>query len=249
MLNLIISLLAGTAVFFGFHLWLHSWWQALPPALIAFPAVYYYLSRRAWKQLEAKIMESYKILEPMAQRTDIVAKVAHRNALIDEAIRKLKEAYGLQRWQFLVEKQVDGHIGVMLYRDKQDMNSALPYLERSFQRNWIAQAMLAVIYMRKHRPEDMEKTFEIAVRLNKKQDLLWNVYAYCLAKLKQTDKAMEVLSRGQKVLPNNRTIADNLVALQNGKKMRMKDYSEQWYQFHIEKPPQQRSKKARFTKR
>lgn len=249
MLNLIISIVTGTLVYGLFYAWLQSWWQALPPAIIAFPAVYFYLSRRIWKQLEAKVMESYKILEPLAQRQDIVTKVARRNAIIDEAIKKLKEAYELQKWQFLVNKQVDGHVGVMLYRDKQDMNAALPYLERSFQRNWIAQAMLAVTYMRKHKPDQMEKTFEIAVTITKKEDLLWSLYAYCLHKIKKTDKAMEVLNRGLKALPNNRILADNLVALQNGKKMRMKDYEEKWYQFHIEKPPQQKTKQARFTRK
>lgn len=249
MLNLIISLSVGVAVFFGFYQWLQSWWQALPPALIAFPALYYYLSRRVWKQLEAQIMDAYKILEPMAQRQDIVTKVARRNALIDEAIKKLKEAYPLQKWQFMVEKQIDGHVGVMLYRDKQDMSAAQPYLEKSFQRNWIAQGMLACLYMRKHKPELMEKTFELAVNLNKKQDLLWNLYAFCMAKIKQRDKAIEILNRGLKALPNNRQIVDNLAALQNNKKMRMKDYGEQWYQFHVEKPPQQKTKNARFTRK
>lgn len=249
MLNLLISIGVGVAVYFGFYGWLKSWWQALPPALIALPAMYFYLSRRIWKQLEAQIMDAYKLLEPMAQRTDLVTKTAHRNTLIDEAIKKLKEGYSLQRWQFLVEKQIDGHVGVMLYRDKQDMNAAQPYLERSFQRNWLAQTMLAVTYMRKHKPDLMKKTFEIAVQFNKKQDLLWNVYAYCLYKIKERDQAMEVLNRGLKILPNNRTLADNLVALQNNKKMRMKDYGEQWYQFHIEKPPTQKTKKARFSKK
>jgi hypothetical protein len=70
-----------------------------------------------------------------------------------------------------------------------------------------------------------------------------------MAKIKQRDKAIEILNRGLKALPNNRQIVDNLAALQNNKKMRMKDYGEQWYQFHVEKPPQQKTKNARFTRK
>jgi tetratricopeptide (TPR) repeat protein len=249
MINLLFSLLAGVVTYFAFHVWLPSWWQALAPALIAFPALYFYLSRRSWKQLENIVRHAYKTLEPMAQRVDIAQNKERRNAMIDESIKLLQNGYKLCRWQFLVRSQIDAHIGVMLYREKQDMNAAQPYLEKSFKRNWLAQAMLAVIYMKKHRSDKMEETFEMAVRLNKKEDLLWNLYAYCLCKIKQQNKALEVLGRACKILPNNKPLIDNLVALQNNKKMRMKDYNEQWYQFHIEKPPVQRTQTPRFSRR
>jgi tetratricopeptide (TPR) repeat protein len=96
----------------------------------------------------------------------------------------------------------------------------------------------------------MEETFEFAVRLSKKEPLLWNVYAYCLDKIKKREKAIEVLGRARKELPNNKFLIENLVALQNDKKMRMKVYNEQWYQFHLEKPPVQRSQQTpRFSRR
>lgn len=250
MLNLIIAVSAGIVTFFAFNFWLPVWWQALAPALIAFPGSYFYLARRSWKQLEATILNAYKTLEPLAQRVDLAQNKHRRNALIDEAIKKLEEGYALSRWQFLVRSQIDAHIGVLLFRDKQDFNAAFPYLERSFRRNWLAQAMLAITYMKKHKPEKMEETFEFAVRLSKKEPLLWNVYAYCLDKIKKREKAIEVLGRARKELPNNKFLIENLVALQNDKKMRMKVYNEQWYQFHLEKPPVQRTQQApRFSRR
>lgn len=249
MYNLIIAVAAGVGTFFGINAWLGIWWQALAPAIIALPGVYVYLSRRSWKQLENTIRDSYKILEPLSQRVDLAQNKHRRNTLIDEAIKRLKEGYNLASWQFMVKSQIDAHIGVLLFRDKQDTSAALPYLEKSFKRNWLAQAMLAIIYMKKHKPEKMEETFEMAVRLSKKEALLWNVYAYCLNKIKKREKAIEVLGRARKILPNNQHLIENLVALQNNKKMRMKVFNEQWYQFHLEKPPQQRTQNPRFSRR
>ncbi|HAA55401.1 MAG TPA: hypothetical protein DCE42_11630 [Myxococcales bacterium] len=250
MINLALSLLSGILVFVGFYFgWLPVWWQALPPALLVGVGAYVMLSRRTWKQLEAHIKHSLSVLEPMQNRPDIAQRTEQRNALLDEAIKKLKESYKYASWQFLVRSQVDAQIGILLFSMKQDINAAQPYLENSFSRNWIAQAMLGVVYMKKHKPEKMEETFEMAVRLNKKQDLLWQTYAYCLQKIKQRDKAIEVLGRACKVLPNNNQLTNNLVALQNKKKMKMKQYGEQWYQFGLEKPQQQKTMKPRFSRR
>ncbi|MCB9644132.1 MAG: hypothetical protein H6728_13735 [Myxococcales bacterium] len=224
-------------------------WQAIPPALIGLVGVYFYLSRRTWKQTEALFRDSMQLLEPLQQRPDIANNPDRRNAVIEQCIEKLKGGYALARWQFFLSSQIDAQIGIILYSVKQDFKDALPYLEKSFKRNWLAQAMLAVSYMKKHKPERMEEIFEIAVRLNKKQDLLWNLYAYCLHKIKKTDRAIEVLGRAQKALPSNNVIVDNLVALQNNKKMKMKNYGEQWYQFHLEKPPTPKIANPRFSRR
>ncbi len=242
MINLIITLVTTAVIYYLSYLWLESWYQAIAPAIIVGALVYYFLARWIGKKLEKIILEAYALLETLNQRKDLLQNKTRRNAVIDEAIKKLKEGYKLAPWQFFVRSQIDAHIGVLLYRDKQDINAALPYLERSFKRHWLAQAMLAVAYMKKHKPEKMEETFELAVRLNKKEDLLWNLYAYCLNKIKKRDKAIEVLSRARKILPDNQRLIDNLVALQNNKKMKMKDYNEMWYQFHLEKPPQQKQR-------
>jgi len=250
MYNLLISIAASILVYVLTNQLGLDWWQALPPALMVLIALYLYLSRRLWKQVELQIKDAYKILEPFSQRTDLAHQVDKRNTLIDEAIKKIKLGYRLAKWQFLVKSQLDAQIGIILFSVKQDLSGALPYLEKAKNgRNWQAQAMLAVVYMKKHKPELMSETFEFAVRLNKKQDLLWNLYAFCLQKIKQQEKAIEVLIRAKKILPANKPIIDNLVLLQNNKKMKMKAYGEQWYQFQLEKPPMQKTKKPRFSRR
>lgn len=252
MINLLLSFGAGALIFVPFYLWLQVWWQAFPPALIGFVAIYMYLGRRVWRQVELIMLEGQKILESLSNRQDLAKFPERKNMIIDKAIDKIKEGYALQSRQFLLGAQLDAQIGTILFGIKEDSNAALPFLERSFKknRNWIAQAMLAIIYMKKHKPEKMEETFELAVRLSKKQDMLWNIYAWCLAKIKKTDKAIEVLGRARGILPNNRIITDNLVALQNNKEMKMKEYGDQWYQFHLEKPqvPTQFTKVARVRR-
>lgn len=245
MLNIIIGLAAGALVQALASIWL-VWWQGLPPAIIVAVGVYYYLTRMTWKKVEALIKEGTKVLEPLSQRPELARHPEKRSRLVDEAIKKLKEGYAYAKWQPFVKSQINAQIGVILFSIKQDMNEAFPYLQDSFKRNWVSQAMLAVYYLRKHKPDVMEKTFETAVGLNKKEDLLWNLFAFCMDKLKKRDKAIEILGRARKHLPKNQHVIDNLVALQNDRKMKMKGYGDQWYQFMLEKPPAQRVRQPRF---
>ncbi|MEM1008655.1 MAG: hypothetical protein AAGJ35_06580, partial [Myxococcota bacterium] len=210
--------------------------------------LYFYLSRRTWKQTENLFKDAMQMLEPLQQRPDLANYPEKRNALVDQVIKKLKTGYALAKWQFLLRSQIDAQIGIILYSVKQDLKAAMPFLQNSFKRNWMAQAMLAVCYLKKHKPDQMQNTFELAVRLNKKQDFLWSLYAYCLQKIKKTEQAIEVLGRAQKALPANNAIVENLVALQNNKKMKMKAYGDQWFQFHLEKPPNMK-KNIRYAKR
>lgn len=250
MYNLLISILSGVLIYLGFYyLWLGVTLQAALPAIFVVAGLYFYLSRRTWKLVEEEIKSSMKLLEPLSQRPDLAQKPEQRNAIVDETIKKLQLTYRYTKWQFMIKSQLNAQLGIILYSVKQDTSAAMPYLEKSFKRNWIAQAMLAIILMKKHKPERMEDVFELAVRVNKKQDLLWNLYAYCLQKIKKRDKAIEVLGRARKILPSNNHLIENLIALQNKKKMKMKMYGEQWYQFQLEKPKAQRTKNARFSRR
>jgi hypothetical protein len=46
-----------------------------------------------------------------------------------------------------------------------------------------------------------------------------------------------VLARAVETNPTDEKLKSNMVALQNEKKLKMKAYSPEWYQFHLEKPP------------
>ncbi len=158
----------------------------------------------------------------------------------DAAIKTMHTAFPFSKWQFGVRSQIDNQIGVCYYL-QQDFSKALPHLQKSLGfGHWMGAAMLGVIYYRKKNFEEMEKTFdEIVLKKGKKQPLVWCLYAYLLSQNKKTDKAQSVLNQGLKKTENDQRVKDSLLALQNNKKIKMRAFKEQWYQFHLERPPSQ----------
>ena len=70
---------------------------------------------------------------------------------------------------------------------------------------------------------------------NGKESLLWNLYAYCLSEeCKDNSKAIQILEKGLKKLPGDSHITENIENLKSGKKMKMRSFGDQWYQFHLE---------------
>lgn len=155
---------------------------------------------------------------------------------MDKAIQKLLETqkkYGA--WQFYLRKQMNSQIGTIYYL-KKDFSKAYEYLTKGFVRHWVATAMLAIIYMKRNQPGKMIKTFDNAVTTTRKEPLLWNVYAFCLEKIGEHDKAVSVMEKGVKKCGGNELLETNLELLKAGKKMKMQAYGDIWYQFHLEKP-------------
>jgi len=153
----------------------------------------------------------------------------------DAAIHKIeavKKKYA--NWQFYINKQMDAQIG-MVYYLRRDFSKAFEYLQQGFVRHWAAMAMLAIIYMKRNQTKQMIATFDKAVAATRKEPLLWNLYAYCLEKVGDRNKAISIMEKGLKKVGDNEVYADNLEALKNGKKMKMQEYGDFWYQFHLEK--------------
>jgi tetratricopeptide (TPR) repeat protein len=225
MYNLFISLAAGVAVAFAIRLGTGFGWAgaALPGALAAV-ATYLLLARRSWRKLEAVFEETQRELQ--AQR-------------FERAIQTLERAFPLAPWQFLVASQLHSQIGVLHYVLK-DFDKALPHLEKSFSRHWVARAMLGVQRWRQRDLPAMKQTFEDAVKANKKEGLVWCTYAWLLHREGRQDDAVQVLGRGAAANPSDEKLKAALQALQNDKKLKLgKLYGEQWFQFHLEQPPTQ----------
>lgn len=200
---------------FGFKL---AWWGALLIAIAVSAGVYVLAVRIIMKKVMAAIETGGKDLQ--AQR-------------FEKAIRVLKDALKYGKWQLYVEAQINSQIG-SIYYIKREFSSAFPYLEKSFFKHWASMAMLAICYMKRQKKDLMISTFEKAVQWNSKEPLLWNVYAYCLNDCGETTKAREVLERALKKLPNDAQTKENLEALVEGKKMKMRNYGDMWLQFHLE---------------
>ena len=220
MYNLLISLGAAAVVFvilmFAVNV---PWWGSLLVALSQFAVMYIFAMRYVMKKVSAAMESAGKDLQ--GQR-------------IDKAIRTLQDMLRYGAWQFSVRGQIHSQIG-MIYYLKRDFSNAFPHLQKSFAKNWIAMGMLAVSYMKRNKKDKMTATFEKAVQWSPKEPLLWNVYAYCLVESGSPDLAKKVLERGLKKLPGEERITHNLQALQEGKKMKMKNFGDMWLQFHLER--------------
>ncbi len=225
MWNLLISLAIGAAVAIGIGLGTSFGWVAsLVPAIIALVAAYFVLARRSMKQLGA-VMEAMQ-KEAQARR-------------VDKAIETLKAGFPLARWQFLVGSQLHAYIGTLHYMQRQ-YDAALPHLEKSFPRHWVARGMLATLRYQRKDVAGARSAFEGAVRDNKKESVLWAAYAWVLEKEGAHDDAIAVIGRGVKQNPSDEKLKACQQTLQNGKKLKLgKLYEEQWFQFMLEAPPPQ----------
>jgi tetratricopeptide (TPR) repeat protein len=230
MYNLLIALAAGvvTTLAFGFLFGGGSFSlvYGIIPGLIAAVVTYIMMARRIMKQVQALAAQSQQQLQS-------------RN--IDRAVEVLQTGYSMGKWQFFVRAQIDSQIGSILYI-AQRFDEAERYLQNAFAKNWTAKAMLAVLYYKRRKFDEMEEVFEEAVSANKKQALLWNLYAYCLWKSKQRDKAIAVLNRATEKLDGHKQTEKNLEALKNNRKMKMRSWNQMWYQFHLDRMPQQRQR-------
>lgn len=184
--------------------------------------------------LASNVLLSRTIGKKMEQRMKAAGEALGKGNT-QRALEILKATYPLTRWQFLLRGQVDGQIGVILYAQRK-FDDALPYLETSSNRHWMARGMLAVAYMRKKRIEEMDKVFKKAIAANRKEGMLASLYAYCLLKLGRREEAQEVLIQALKKLQGDARLEANLKAVQNRKPLKMKHYGDMWYQFHLERP-------------
>jgi tetratricopeptide (TPR) repeat protein len=236
MLNLVISLAAGllVGVLVAVTTRLGVAAAIIPGTVVAI-AAYLVLVRRTWKQLEVIFDGVQK--EIQAQRAE-------------KALQLLQAGFRLAPWQFLVASQLHSNIGI-LHFVKGDTEAALPHLEKSFTRNWIARAMLAVARYKARDVAGATRVFEEAVKVNKKEGLLWQVYAWVLEKEGRHAEAVAVLGRAAAANPGDEKVQGSLQALQNGKKLKLgKLYAEQWFQFRLEAvPPSLMMPSQRFGRR
>jgi tetratricopeptide (TPR) repeat protein len=225
MWNLLISLALGVAVAIAIQFGTEfGWAAAVFPGLIVSLAAYLVLARRTWKRLEALFEGMQR--EVQAQK-------------FDKAIQTLESGFALAPWQFLVAAQLHSNIGILQYIRK-DFDAALPHLAKSFSRNWIARGMLAVARYKKRDLAGAKKVFEDAVKVNKKEGVLWAAYAWVLENEGEHEAAIAVLGRAVQANGSDEKLKASLQALQNGKKLKLgKVYAEQWFQFHLEAPPPQ----------
>ena len=190
-------------------------------ALGLFFGLNYFLSKRVMKKVESLMTSVGKDLQ---------------NQRFEKAIKTLKGGFNLGKWQFFVKAQLNAQIGSIYYLTRDDEN-AFNYLKEGFSKHWVAMGMLAIIYMKRKKKDLMIETFEKAVKGSPKESLIWSLYAYCLLKEGEREKALEVLSRGLQKIPDDDKLKANMTAVANKEKMKMRGYGDMWTQFYLEKVP------------
>ncbi|MFO7810198.1 MAG: tetratricopeptide repeat protein [Candidatus Delongbacteria bacterium] len=223
MRNILITILVAFAVSAGLML--------IMPGNIAFPVligilsaitVFVILTRKATKELE---------------RLNNKAQKALYSQKFDRALRIYESGLLLARKSPFIAGQIHGLIG-MIHFMRKDNDKAKPSLIRASSMNWVAKGMLGVIYMHEKKYDEMEKAFRTMVTSGKKEGLAWALYAYCLERVKEHEKAIKILEEGNKKLKeNDERIKTNILELKNNRRMRMKQFGDTWYQFMLERPP------------
>jgi tetratricopeptide (TPR) repeat protein len=193
-------------------------WIAMIVSAVVFTLIFLLLTRITMKKVTA-LME-------VAQRD----MMANRS---DKAIKELQDGLKYGAWQIYVKQQIHSQIGTIYYL-KRDFKEAVPYLEKGFLRNWVSTAMLAITYMKKNKTGKMIDTFDKAVSGNRKEPMIYAVYAFCLDRIGDRKKAIEILKKGVSKTSDER-LQENIALLEAGKKMKMKGFGDMWYQFHLEK--------------
>ncbi len=227
MINIAISSLISIISFLILFFLDVPLWISIPAGIASFLASMYFLGKNVMTIVNDIVNNAMKELQA---------------GRVDNSIRILNTGYKYINRHPFIKSQLNAQIGVIYYV-KKDFDKAFEYLKDSFVKHWVAQGMLAVIYMKRYDQKMMKEIFEKATRANSNEGFLWNLYAYCLSKVGKQEEAIEVLVRAKKKNPMDDKIAGNLNALQNNDKFKMKNYGDLWYQFHLEKiPTSQRQK-------
>ncbi len=248
MFSIILAVVAGVAV--GAVVGgIFTWWAGILPAIAVGVGVYIFTMMRVNRQVQG-LMPG---VMAAAQKRDLDGAVA--------LLQAIKLRFG--RWAPFLTSQIDGQIGAILFM-KKDFDKAKPYLEGAFIRSWDAKLMLAVLLSGGTDPKKVKKgeldtkpvdeLLEKAVRFSEKQGLVWSAWAWLHWTKGDAKKAIEILSRGKdKLGESDPHLVQNLLALQNDKKMKMKGYGDQWYALHLEEHPvvfeQRRQQNVRFARR
>ena len=179
MLSVLISLLV--AALFGGALYLTTSLHPVVPViagLIVFMLIYILLLKQIMNRINVA-MESVQ--------KDIMA---NRPEAAIHKLESMQKKYA--NWQFFIKKQMNAQIG-MVYYLRRDFTKAYDYLQEGFVRHWVAMAMLAIIQMKRNQPKNMIATFDKALAVTRKEPLLWNLYAFCLDKIGDRNKAVIIM--------------------------------------------------------
>ncbi len=222
MYTILISIAVGLLVGIGggFLEW-WGWFGGIALGLVAFVATFILIMRRIAKRLR-----------PAMERV----KKQAESGMFANAIETVQDMLPLGNWVPLLRGQLLAQLGAFSHYAGQK-DKAREYLEAAPNRTGDAKMMLAgLLYREKERDRAIE-VLKASAPYNRKSALLYNMLAWILHKEKRDGEAIAMLAMFLKKQTNEPT-QDNMLRLQNGKKMTMKPFGMPWYAMGIERPPQ-----------
>jgi tetratricopeptide (TPR) repeat protein len=230
MINLVLSIAVGFAVALSIRAAGFSIVAGIIPGTIAGLAMMFVLGRRVFNKLQAV---NKQVQDELAS---LSGNPKEHKAKVEKVVKILEGALPLGKYQFLVEQEIWGQIGIIRYVFK-DLPGAEAAFAKSSPRNYLAKAMQGALYYQRKETDKAIAAFEEAVKSGKKAGLIWAAYAWMLMQQKEKDKAIAVLARGVEANPSDEKLKGALTALQNDKKLKMKAWEPEWWQLGLEAPP------------
>jgi len=223
MINIALGLLTAAIVTLGMHfgLQVEALFITIPFGLICGFIVFFWQGRKVQGMMEALQTQMQKDLQ--AQK-------------IDRAIETLKQGFAFKNRHIFVGSQLHSLIG-SLYYIKKDHEKALEHLQQGFFKNFMGQCMMGAIYYKRKDYDNMKKIMDTTLSANKKESLVYGVYAWFMYQIKEKERAIEILQQGLGKIEGDEKLQANLALLQNNKKMKMKVYGDTWVQLMLDRPP------------
>ena len=219
LLSLSLSLLLGfSGVFFGAYHWIWGIVFTIPLAIV----IWILIARRIGKRLQ-----------PAMEQVQRQMKQQH----FQLAYQSLEDMLPMCKWIPLLKGQLLAQMGMLALHMRQK-DKGVQLLEGASLRNAEARLMLACIRYRDDEVNRAISVLELTAKVNKKHPLLHNTYAWMLQKSNKSDAAQAVLAAFLKKNPNNGPSKENMLRLQNNKRMSMTGFAEHWYALQLEQPPQ-----------
>ena len=96
--------------------------------------------------------------------------------------------------------------------------------------------MMIIGHIKNNKKDKVNKDIELLIKFNKKDPFVYSVAAYLYSEeLGNREKALEILNKAIKAMPDNQKIKEHLTAFQNNKQFKMEKYGEMWYQLMLDK--------------
>lgn len=152
------------------------------------------------------------------------------------ARQTLQDLLPIASWVPMLRGQLEAQLGVLVLQSG-DEARAIELLGKAPPRIGDAKLLLASLLYRKGDKAACFAALAAAAKVNKKHSLLHNAYAWLLNKEERIDEAIVVLADYTKKQLVDEIAKDNLLRLQNKKRMNMRGFDLNWYALGLERPP------------